>query len=147
MKVEIKNGKIEGYMTTKEAAKKWDCGMSTVSVWIKTNKIPKMNVILLEITGHPIYLIKEDTECPRITCKYTKSNTFYTQFKLSEREEAVLRCIETEGLSYTETSKKLGVRSSSVPSSYYRALAKILKQGKTLEEYLHDDSTDEKQAS
>lgn len=139
MKVEIKDGRIEGYMTTKEAAKKWDCGMSTVSIWIKTNKIPKMNVIKLDVTGRPVYLVKENTECPRVKCKYTKSNTFYTQFKLSEREEAVLRCVEVEGLSYSETSKKLGARSSSVSSSYYRALAKVLKQGKTLKEYLNNE--------
>lgn len=147
MNVEIKNGRIEGYMTTKEAAKKWDCGHTTICFWIKTNKIPKMNVILLNITGHPVYLIKEDTECPRIKCKYTKSSTFYTQFDLSEKEDTVLRCIEVEGLTFAETSRKLKMPDNSVSNAYYRALAKILKQGKTLEEYLHDDSTDEKQDS
>lgn len=48
MKVEIKNGKIKGYATVKEMAKKWVENHHTVTYWAANGTIPKMYLIKIQ---------------------------------------------------------------------------------------------------
>ena len=140
MNVDIKDGKIKCYMTIAEAAKKWGCTTTSVRNWISRNKIIKSDLLYINNGNVRNCFIKEDLEHPTTRMMYSIGSTSYTQFTLNEREENVLRCIEGEGLTFVATEKKLNMPARSADKAYYRAIAKILKQGKTINEYLKGES-------
>lgn len=135
MNVEIKDGKLQGWLTPRQMAKKWDMSYSAVITAISKGHVPKSNVITIKLSDvYIVRFIKEDTPSPKIKMSYSFASTGYTRYKLTDVEKDVLKLHEKDKLPFTEIAKKLNIRYSKVTSIYKRAVLKAFKSGKSLEE-------------